>query len=187
MTEDNECTSRQLFILFAEKFPDVEIMLMQARQHLGWISKKTRYCALIHEENKEKRLRWCKERIEQNDLDLSDVIFSDESSIQLESHRKTSYHKFGQPSRLCTRPKHPAKVHVWAGISARGATQVDIFTGILNVTRYTEILDAALIPFIEKHYPMGHQFQQDNDPKHTSRWAQNHYEEKTLSGGKLQP
>ena len=37
------------------------------------------------------------------------------------------------------------KVHVWAGISAKGATAVVIFTGILTAT---DILDAALIPFI---------------------------------------
>ena len=184
MTTDNELTSRQLLALFVDKYPVVHISistLMRARKHLGWISKKTRYCALIREENKEKRLLWCKERIEQNDLDLSDVIFSDESSVQLESHRKTSYHKVGQPSRLCARPKHPAKVHVWAGISARGATQIVIFTGILNATRYTDILDAALLPFIENHYPTGHRFQQDNDPKHTSRWAQQYFVENNIN------
>ena len=154
---------------------------MRARKHLGWISTKTRYCALIREENNEKRLLWCKERIEQNDLDLSDVIFSDESSVQLESSRKTSYHKVGQPSRLCARPKHPAKVHVWAGISACGATQIVVFTGILNATRYTDILDAALLPFIENHYPTDHRFQQDNDPKHTRRWAQQYFEENNIN------
>ena len=108
------------------------------------------------------------------------MIFSDESSVQLESHRKTSYHKVGQPSDLCGRPKHPVKVHVWGGISCRGATDVVIFTGIMNATCYTDILDAALVPFIEQHYPMGHHFQQDNDPKHTSRWAQNYFEENRI-------
>ena len=58
-----------------------------------------------------------KERIEKNDLDLDDVIFSDESSVQLEHHRKTSYHKIGQPCHLCGKPKHPVKVYVWGGIS----------------------------------------------------------------------
>ena len=28
------------------------------------------------------------------------------------------------------------------------------------------MLDAALVPFIQRHYPDGHRFQQDNDPKH---------------------
>ena len=74
----------------------------------------------------------------------------------------------GEPSRMVSRPKHPPKVHVWADVSARGA-------------RYTDILEAALIPFIEEHYPEQHRFQQDNDPKHTSRWAQNYFEEKNIN------
>ena len=121
MTEDNQLTSRQLYSLFSAEYPEMQIListLKRARRHLGWISKKTRYCALIREVNKEKRLQWCQERIQKNDLQLQDVIFTDESSVQLESHRKTCYHKVGQPSRLCGRPKHPAKVHVWGGISA---------------------------------------------------------------------
>ena len=52
--------------------------------------------------------------------------------------------------RMCTREKEglgtrlPAKVHVWNGISCRGATQVVIFAGIMNATHYTHILEAAL-------------------------------------------
>ena len=69
---------------------------------------------------------------------------------------------------------------MWAGISAKGATSVVIFTGILTATRYTDILEAALIPFIEDHYPEYHRFQQDNDPKHTSRWSQNFFEQKSI-------
>ena len=184
MTMNNELTSGQLFSLFTAKYPEIQVStstIKRARRHLGWISKKTRYCALIREANKEKRLLWCQQRVEQNDLDLKDVIFSDESSVQLESHRKTCYHKIGQPSRLCGKPKHPLKVHVWGGISARGATQVVIFSGIMNATRYTDILDGALVPFIEGHYPTSHRFQQDNDPKHTSRWAQNYFQEKNIN------
>ena len=63
---------------------------------------------------------------------------------------------------------------MWGGISKRGTTAVVIFTGIMNATRYTDIFDMALVPFIKGHYLDGHQFQQDNDPKHTSRWAQDH-------------
>ena len=57
------------------------------------------------------------------DLDLDDVIWTDECSVQLESHHKTAYYEQGEPFRMVSRPKHP---HVWAGISARGATSVVI-------------------------------------------------------------
>ena len=47
----------------------------------------------------------------------------------------------------------------------------------MNATRYTDILDASLVPFIEGHYP---RFQQDNDPKHTSRWAKDCFDRKGI-------
>ena len=37
--------------------------------------------------------------------------------------------------------------------------EVVIFSGILNGMHYTDILDGALIPFIEGHYPTSHCFQ----------------------------
>jgi len=60
----------------------------------------------------------------------------------------------------------PPKIHVWGGISARGATPTVMFTGTLRATRYTRILDAALVPFLEHHYPDGHHLKQDDDLKH---------------------
>ena len=42
-----------------------------------------------------------------------------------------------------------------------------IFTGTLTATRYTDILDKALVPFVMQNYPVEHRFQQVNDPKHT--------------------
>ena len=50
MTADNELTSRQLFSLFTTEYPDTETSIStikRAHLYLGWISKKTRYCALI--------------------------------------------------------------------------------------------------------------------------------------------
>ena len=70
MTADNELTSRQLFSHFTARNPKIQISMSTVKQvlrHLGWISKKTRYCALIWEANKGKRLLWCQEQVEQND------------------------------------------------------------------------------------------------------------------------
>ena len=57
---------------------------------------------------------------------------------------------------------------MWAGISARGATQIVIFTGIMAAVRYCTILEAGLLPFLLKVYPDGARFQQGNDPKHSN-------------------
>ena len=83
------------------------------------------------------------------------------------------------PYNIC-RPKHPPKVHVWAGISLKGPTKICIFEGIMDGPLYTEILESTLLPFIEEKFPCGHRFMQDNDPKHTSRVATSFYTAKGI-------
>ena len=70
------------------------------------------------------------------------------------------------------RPKHYVKVHVWAGISLRGPTSLCIFDGTMDADLYLDILRENLLPFIQTVYPDMHYFMQDNDPKHTSKKAQ---------------
>ena len=41
----------------------------------------------------------------------------------------------------------------------------------MNATQLVDILQASLLPFLDKVYPHDHRFQQGNDPKHTSRYA----------------
>ena len=89
---------------------------------------------MISDTNKEKQLKWCRARLEEVDT-FDDVVWTDEYTVQLDSYRAISYNKEGQPVPLKPKPKHPAKVNVWAGISAQGATSIVIFTGIMTATR----------------------------------------------------
>ena len=73
-----------------------------------------KYCQMIREANKAKRLAWCKKMIEE-DESFDSVVFTDESSVMLESHRKKCYRRRGEPRKLKPKPKHPVKVHVWGG------------------------------------------------------------------------
>ena len=75
----------------------------------------------------------------------------------------------GEEKQMKPKPKHPFQVHVWAGISRKGATDIHIFSGIMDSVYHQGILKDYLIPFITSTYPDSHRFMQDNDPKHVSR------------------
>ena len=64
--------------------------------------------------NKVKRLKWAQEN---KDMDFDDVIYTDESTVQIETHYRTCCYKRGQKPCYKPMPKHPAKAHVWAGIT----------------------------------------------------------------------
>ena len=46
---------------------------------------------------------------------------------------------------------------------------------------YITILRQTFLPFLSEVYPAGHRLMQDNDPKHTSRRAQEFYEEEGIN------
>ena len=114
-------------------------------------------------------------------------MWSDETSVQLETHRRFCCRKFRQKPRYKPRPKHPVKVHVWAGISWNGRTDICIFTGIMNAELYVRILGECLVPFLESVYPNGHRFMQDNDPKHTSICAHTFFENHNINWWRTPP
>ena len=175
LAENDELTAKQLKDIMVQKWADLKNIslttIKRARKYLGWTSSKPKYCQLIREANKEKRLNWANEQIA-NSEQFQDVIFSDECSVEIDSHSKICFRKKGQLRKFKPRPKHPLKVHIWGGISKRGATQIVIFTGILTATRFTEVIKAGLLPLIAAEFPNDHRFQQDNDPKHSSKYAQ---------------
>ena len=171
MTADDETTAIQLHVLLTSCRIRLSLAtILRSRILLGWTFRGSKYCQLVRHANKLKRFHWAVKYLpEVLNHGFQDVIYTDESTVQLESHRRHSYRKKGQPATLKPRPKHPTKVHVWAGISKKGATRIVIFEGIMDATLYIKILQTGLLPFIQRNYPESHRFMQDNDPKHTSK------------------
>lgn len=130
--------------------------------------------------NKKKRLIWCREQLRANE-EFNDVIFTDESTIQLEHHSRLCFRQQRQPRALKQRAKHPIKVHIWGGISKRGATHVIIFSGIINAESLAQVLEVGLLPFIRDRFPAGHRLQQDNDPKHASYYIEDFFDEHNVN------
>jgi len=84
---------------------------------MGWVYRGSAYCQLIRNENKQKWLEWAQRNLYEI---FDDIIWSDEASIQLDSNKCYCCRKEGERPR----PKHPTKVHIWAGISKKGATGI---------------------------------------------------------------
>ena len=153
------------------------------RRKLGWVQTSTKYCHMIRDVNKEKRVLWCNEQLQRNEQ-FNDVFFTDESRIELSRVSRRSFRQKDKPARSSRigKPKHPLALLVWGGISKRGATSLVIFSGIMDSKYYQEeILAKALIPAGEGLYPEGYRLFQDNDPKHVSKSTQEYMEQNNVN------
>lgn len=183
MERNDEMTSPELTRRVNQRFEKLfsQDKVKRLRRKLGWVCTTTKYCQLIREPNRIKRLEFA-EKCLQDAEQFNDVIFTDECSVLLENHTKISFHREWEQPKLKGRPKHPIKVHVWAGISKKGPTKLLIFEGVMEASFFvTEILTNGLLPFIRETFPDGHRFQQDNDPKHTSRVARSFLEDNNIN------
>ena len=96
MHGDDETTTRELKkVLDTHGRAASESAVLRCRKPLGWTYRRSAYCQLIRDSNKEKRLAWA---ILNQDQSFSNAIFTDETSVQLESHRQFSYRKVRQVS-----------------------------------------------------------------------------------------
>ena len=100
MALDDETTTIQLHAILTNKH-GINISrrtILRCRISLGWTFRGSAYCQLIREANKVKRLECCQTH-PYSDEALNDVLFTDECTVQLESHRRFSCRKIGQQPR----------------------------------------------------------------------------------------
>ena len=99
MQWDDETTAYQLHQMLIENGVVISLRtVLRCLTILSWTFRGSACCQLIRDENKGKRLEWCQQNREDT---FDNVIWTDESTVQLETHRRFCCHKEGQ----ATKPK----------------------------------------------------------------------------------
>ena len=164
-TDDNTTATQLVKMVNPAGYNVSKSTIIRARGILGWTFHGSRYCQMIRTQNKEKRMQWARENLHNR---FENIVWTDESMIQLENHQTFSYRKVGEAPRPKARPKYPLKIMVWAGISRKGATNICLLNCSVNSSVYQEVLRTHLLPFLHANLPDG-QLQQDNAPCQVSK------------------
>ena len=97
MQTDDETSAYQLHRLLRSRGYNISLCtILRCRKALGWTFRGSAYCQLIRNENKQKRLDWARQNV---NLSFDNVIWSDECTVQLESHRRYCCRKKGHPAK----------------------------------------------------------------------------------------
>ena len=97
MRKDDETTAVQLQKVLSDRgFQVSRRTILRCRTSLGWTYRGSAYCQLIQEANKGKRLEYATTNL---NYDYKDVIFTDECTVQLETHRRFCCRKRGEAPR----------------------------------------------------------------------------------------
>ena len=108
--QDDETTARELVTALLGAGVSVSLSTaLKGRHLLSWTRRGAAYCQLIRAVNQKKWLDWAQEHL---GAEFHDIIWTDETSVQMETHRRFCCRKKGQKPRYKPRPKHPVKVHV---------------------------------------------------------------------------
>jgi transposase len=160
-------TASELKAKLEENNPDLEVSERTIRrelQNLGYVSVLPRKVPLLTQKAKDIRLSWARDHLNYN---WKKVVFSDETTLQMFRNTMHAWSHDAKP--VAPMVKHPFKVHVWAAISVKGKIGIHLFTENLDRHLYRKILDDHLYNNANSLHGDAWVFQQDNDPKHTSR------------------
>lgn len=140
----------------------------------------------ISDRNKKKRLAFAKKYINKPLAFWENVVWSDESKFELfgSKRRGRVWRRRGEafkPQMVHSTIKHGGgNVLVWGCFSKNGVGNLIRIEGKMTGVSYVEILRENLFISVEKMKLEHFIFQQDNDPKHTSRVAKNFIEENNI-------
>uniref|UniRef100_A0A0K8TZE2 Transposable element Tcb1 transposase n=1 Tax=Bactrocera latifrons TaxID=174628 RepID=A0A0K8TZE2_BACLA len=141
-------------------------------------ARSPRKVPLLKKKHVEARIQFAKEHGSWPVAKWRNILWSDESKVEL--FGSTGSRNFVRrppnseynPRFTAKTVKHGgAKIMVWGCFSYSGVGPIHLIEGIMDQRAYVKILDEVMLPYASWNMPLIWVYQQDNDPKHTSKCA----------------
>jgi len=133
---------------------------------------KPRFKTQLSENNRQKRVQYC-ERF--GNFSFKKVLFTDESSFQLNTNTLKVFQFKGQKPPQLTKHNPNVKIMVWGGISYWGKTSLHVVEENLNGEGYLKLLKKHRREMLDLFEGRGlWRFQQDNAPCHRTKKVKNY-------------
>lgn len=174
--------------LLLSNIHNVSIKTVQRRlRAMGLFGRKPVRKPLISKKNRKNRLAFAREHISWTNQKWSCVLFSDESKFNLFGNdgkgfvRRPVGKRFHQKYQQATVKHGGGNAMVWGCFSKSGVGPIVLIEEKMDRFLYGNILKEHMIPFAEENMPLRWWFQQDNDPKHCSRYIKDLFEEEKIN------
>lgn len=139
------------------------------------VGRVARKVPLLKKEHKQARLAFARKYGNWTVAQWKNVLFSDETKINLISSDGRQYVR--RPINSAMNPKYTKKqvkhgggnIQIWGCLSGHGVGPIKKIEGRLDQFQYKQILEETMIPYAEEVLPVSWTFQHDNDPKHTAQ------------------
>lgn len=145
---------------------DTKVSYSTISRHLARLGYKNNLpleTPMLTTAHKEARITWARKHLYDN---WKRTLFSDETAFQLFRNTITQWYKGARPIKRM--PKDRTKIFVWGGFCSKGKTSLFCFKEIMDSKFYINILQNHKQE-IRELLGNNWRFQQDNDPKHTSK------------------
>lgn len=160
----------------------VERRLVEAKLYSRRPAKKPS----VSERNRHARLEFAQQHLNWTVQDWGKVLFSDESRYKI--FNSDGMKRVRRPVNMRFHPKYvtptikhgQGSVFVWGCFSWSRVGLLHFIDGIMDRFVYRDILQNVMFPYAQREMPLQFIFQQDNDPKHSSRLVQEWFQENNV-------